>query len=218
MKITKQDLIGMGCDPDHVEDWFEIRKAKKKPFTGTALKRMMTESTKAGLTLPAAVQRCAEEGWIGFKADYVKVVTGSNGILIREKLNQFAVDVIVNNDYRSGMLSSVQEGLRLIPEDAKAIMILLGDQPMIKTEVIDMLIEAYNNNAERIVVPTYKGKKGHPLLIDISFSTEIEKLDPEQGLRQLLIQNPEEILEVEVDTSSILKDIDTKEDYKLAIK
>ena len=72
MTITKQDLISMDCDSDHVEDWFAIRKAKKKPLTQTALKLMVTEAGKAGLTLPEAVQKCAEEGWLGFKASYVK--------------------------------------------------------------------------------------------------------------------------------------------------
>ena len=71
MKITKEDLVSMGCDPEHVEDWFEVRKAKRKPLTETALKRMVTEATKAGLTLRDAVEKCAEEGWLGFKASYV---------------------------------------------------------------------------------------------------------------------------------------------------
>jgi hypothetical protein len=72
MTITKQDLIDLGCDSDHVDDWFTIRKAKKKPLTETALKLMRTEAGKAGLTLPQAVQKCAEEGWLGFKAFYIK--------------------------------------------------------------------------------------------------------------------------------------------------
>ena len=71
MNITPQDLISMGCDPIHVEDWFAIRKAKKKPLTETALKRMGTEANKAGLVISEAVQKCAEEGWLGFKAEYM---------------------------------------------------------------------------------------------------------------------------------------------------
>ncbi len=147
------------------------------------------------------------------KADHVVVVTGGHGSEIRNKLNRFAVDVIVNSDYLSGMLSSVQAGIRSLPSDTKAAMIMLGDQPMVKTEVIDQLIEAYNNHAERIVIPVYKGKRGHPLLVDMSFRQDIEKLDPEKGLRQLIMENPDEVLEMDVDTPSILKDIDTKTDY-----
>ena len=71
MNITQQDLIEMNCDPEHVEDWFSVRKAKKKVFTGSALKRMQTEAAKAGISLAMAVQMCAEEGWLGFKAEYM---------------------------------------------------------------------------------------------------------------------------------------------------
>lgn len=152
------------------------------------------------------------------KADHVSVVTGSYGTEIRDKLSRFAIDVVNNDEYKSGMLSSVQAGLRFVPKHVKAVMILLGDQPMIKKEVINLLIEAYNNHAERIVIPVYEGKRGHPLLVDMSFKQDIEKLDPLKGLRQLIIENPEEILELEVDTPSILKDIDTKEDYERMMK
>jgi molybdenum cofactor cytidylyltransferase len=111
------------------------------------------------------------------------------------------------------MLSSVQSGIKAVPRYIKAAMILLGDQPMVQTEVINQLIEEFTNHAERIVIPVYKGRRGHPLLVDMSFSEEIESLDPEKGLRQLLAEHPDEVLETEVNTSSVLKDIDTKQDY-----
>ncbi len=148
------------------------------------------------------------------KADHVVVVTGDHGPGIREKLSQFFIDMIVNRDFESGMLSSVQAGLRAVPQNTKAAMILLGDQPMIKTEVIDQMIETYSGHAGRIVLPVYKRKRGHPLLVDMSLREEIESLDREKGLRQLLNRHSDEILEMEVNTSSILKDIDTKEDYE----
>lgn len=79
MKITKQDLIDMGCDPDYVEDWLEFRKLKKKPVTSSVIKRMTTEATKAGITLADAVQMCAEHPWIGFKAEYMPTPRNANG-------------------------------------------------------------------------------------------------------------------------------------------
>ena len=147
------------------------------------------------------------------RADHIVVVTGSHSAEIREKLNRFAVDVIFNADHESGMLSSVQAGIRALTRDTKAVIFMLGDQPMVKTEVIDQLIDVYHNHAERIVVPVYRGKRGHPLLVELSLRHQIENLDPQKGLRQLLLDNPDEVLETEIDTPSILKDIDTKKDY-----
>ncbi len=158
------------------------------------------------------IETVAEKALLS-KADHIVVVTGGYGPEIRNRLNRFAVDVIVNRDYEAGMLSSVQAGIRALPPGTRAAMIMLGDQPMIETEVIDHLIRVYNNHAHRLVIPVYNGKRGHPLLVDLSFRDAIETLDPQVGLRQLILDNPEEVLETEVDTPAILKDIDTKKDY-----
>ena len=147
------------------------------------------------------------------KADHITVVTGAHGPVVRNKLSRFDIDIVVNPDHEAGMLSSVQTGIKALPEDTRAVLILLGDQPMVETGVINHLIDEYHSHAERIVIPVFKGKRGHPLLLDMSFKPEIENLDPEKGLRQLLADHPGEILETKVDTSSILKDIDTIEDY-----
>ena len=101
MKITKEDLLSMGCDPDHVDDWFEVRKAKKKPLTGTALKHMQTEATKAGLTLHDAVQKCAEEGWLGFKASYVSAPHFNAFNADPAKANKAAVRANLRNIYNT---------------------------------------------------------------------------------------------------------------------
>lgn len=70
--MKADDLISMGCDPEHVEDWLAVRKLKKKPLTKTAVKRMITEAGKAKMTLAQAVEECAANGWLGFKAEYVQ--------------------------------------------------------------------------------------------------------------------------------------------------
>ena len=101
MKITKQDLIDMNCDPEHIDDWFAIRAAKKKPLTSTAVKRMQTEAEKAGLTLAQAVQKCAEEGWLGFKAEYMPKPSfnafNGSGFVSEPKTNKQAVRESLRN-------------------------------------------------------------------------------------------------------------------------
>lgn len=90
MNITKTELISMGCDPEHAEDWLSVRKTKKKPLTRTALKRMISEAEKAGITLAQAVQICAEEAWLGFKAEY---------IANRQKQQRESVSLAMRNIY-----------------------------------------------------------------------------------------------------------------------
>ena len=69
--ISAIDLASWGCNQQHAEDWLAVRKSKKKPLTMTALKRMQSEAKKAGITLAQAVEECASQGWLGFKASYM---------------------------------------------------------------------------------------------------------------------------------------------------
>ena len=90
MTITKQDLIDLGCDPDYLDDWIAYRKQKKKPITQSVIKRMTTEAGKAGITLADAVEICAGEPWVGFKASYIanqnKNVQQQNKAIVSESL------------------------------------------------------------------------------------------------------------------------------------
>lgn len=71
MKITKDDLINMGCNPDHVDDWFQIRKEKRAPsLTSTAWERIANQFAKAGLTIPEGVEACGQYEWRGFQAEW----------------------------------------------------------------------------------------------------------------------------------------------------
>ena len=63
------------------------------------------------------------------------------------------------------------------------------------------------------MIPVYNHRRGHPLLVDMKYRKEIEKLDLEKGLRALRHLFPQDVLEVEVDEPGILLDIDTREDY-----
>jgi len=147
-------------------------------------------------------------------ADNVLVVVGCDNEKIEQKLQSLQPVIARNPNYKEGMLSSVQTGIKALPEEVEASIILLGDQPMVRTEVIDLLIQAYRKGEKGIILPCFKGRRGHPLLVDLKYRVEILHLNPEKGLRELLQKYPADIEEVEVETEAILKDIDTPEDYQ----
>jgi molybdenum cofactor cytidylyltransferase len=118
-----------------------------------------------------------------------------------------------NKNYRRGMLSSVQCGFRNLPDRAEAAFVALGDQPMIPADVFNLIIAAYRRSKKGILVPVYKGRRGHPLLIDKKYKNTIERLDPSEGLRALVYQTSDDLQEVECNTPGILRDIDTEQDY-----
>jgi xanthine dehydrogenase accessory factor len=152
------------------------------------------------------------------KAENILVVLGSDKKNVEKKINHPKVLTVENKNFKEGMLSSIRCGINSIPGHVKASIIQLGDQPMVKTEVIDNLIGTYKNGQKGIIIPTFEGKRGHPILLDLKFRKEINSLDSETGLRGLLFNHPEEIQEVEVNSDDILKDIDTPEDYQKELK
>jgi molybdenum cofactor cytidylyltransferase len=141
------------------------------------------------------------------------VVLGSAKDQILGIIKHLPVEFCYNEKYRNGMLSSVRCGFRNLPEEYKAVIVFQGDQPMIEPWVVTRLISAYRQTKKKIVIPVYKKKRGHPLLIDRKYRDEIYKLDDRLGLRSLAAKFPRDVLEVVVNTPDILRDIDTKEDY-----
>ena len=152
------------------------------------------------------------------KTDKSLVVLGSRAVKIREKIKEFPVKISVNSKFRAGMLSSIQWGFETLPENTLAALIILGDQPSIHSSIINRIIDAYKQTGKGIVIPVYRKKRGHPILIDIKYRDEVRQLDHGTGLCALVHNHTEDILEVEVDSPGILKDIDTVEDYNEQIK
>ena len=155
---------------------------------------------------------------VSSKVEQTLVILGSDREKTEEKIKNYPVKVVYNRDFRSGMLSSVQCGFKSLPEETRAVLVVLGDQPKISTTVINKLIDAYKSSGKGIVLPVYKKERGHPVLIDVKYGEEVENLSPEAGLRGTVYNHPEDILEVDVETSSIFQDIDYMEDYKKELK
>ncbi len=147
----------------------------------------------------------------------VMVVVGSHREQIQEQIVNYPVKFCVNENYMDGMLSSVICGFRALPDDAKAALIFLGDQPQIPSPVTDLVISAWVRSRKGIIIPTFNGRRGHPALIETRYKTEIERLDPKKGLRALSEKFKDDVLEVECSIPEILRDIDTPEEYEYEI-
>lgn len=144
----------------------------------------------------------------------IMVVLGSHREQILEQIVNYQVNVCVNENYMDGMLSSAICGFRALPASAKAALIFLGDQPQIPSHVAGLVIETWLQSKKGIVMPVFNGRRGHPVLIETRYKTEIEKLDPNKGLRTLSEIFKDDVIEVECDVPEILRDIDTPEEYE----
>ncbi len=148
----------------------------------------------------------------------VLVVLGASHQAIGSGLRNYAVETVLNAHYREGMFSSVQCGLRALPGSTEGVLILLGDQPMIGTGVMNDMIDRFRKSDSGILVAACQGRRGHPVLIGSRYFSELLEFPSGSSLRQLLERHPEDIEELETRSPEILRDIDTEKDYREELK
>jgi molybdenum cofactor cytidylyltransferase len=144
----------------------------------------------------------------------VIVVLGHLADRVRAVLGQRPVQIVVNEAYRDGMLSSVQCGVRAIGREQDAVLFALGDQPHVGSQVVGEVMRAYRIGDAGIVIPRYHGKKGHPIVINLlRYREAILNLPPHVGLNALMQEYADDVRWLDVETEDIIRDIDVPEDY-----
>jgi len=146
--------------------------------------------------------------------DQVVVVVRPDRAGIAAALAGRSVTWVVNPDPASDMLGSVRCGLRAVPESCEALLVALGDQPGIRADVIAEMVRLFRETQCPLVVPAFRGRRGHPVLIALRYRDEILTGHGAAGLRGLLQAHAAEISEVSVDSADVLEDMDTPEDYQ----
>ncbi len=152
------------------------------------------------------------------KVSEVIVVLGSRADEVTEKIAFKPVKTVVNPDYQQGMSTSVIAGLRLIDSSALAVMIALGDQPLINSQAINRLIEEFCNHDKGIAIPTYQGRRGHPVIFAMKYKEKLLELKGDIGGREIIDRYPDDVLEVAVNCEGIYIDIDTNKQLLERIK
>ena len=159
----------------------------------------------------AAIEWIAEV--VGQRLDEVVVVLGHRAEEIAPVLAPYPVRWVVNADYQTGMLSSVQCAVREV-DAAADYLICLGDQPRLSGAVVDQVLQARTQVGAGIIIPTASGKRGHPVLIRNAYRAEILGLPLDVGLNAVTRGHPEDTYELPVAEEAILTDMDTPADYQ----
>lgn len=143
------------------------------------------------------------------------VVLGHAADQVRSGVSFGGAIVVENAEYSKGQTSSLQAGLRALPEGVKAFMLFPADHPLITADEIRPLIDEYRRrrHERQIFVPSYNLKRGHPVLFDVSMRDELLRLPPDTPARRVVDLHPGRIAYVEIPTAAILMDMDTPEDY-----
>ncbi|HEV8388279.1 MAG TPA: molybdopterin-binding/glycosyltransferase family 2 protein [Dongiaceae bacterium] len=160
------------------------------------------------------VARVVEQALAAELAEVI-VVCGHQEAEVRAALAGHGVRFVPCPDYAEGMSASLRCGLKAISADIDAALVLLGDMPRVGTGLLRRMIAAFNPTEGRaIIVPSFQGKRGNPVLWDRRFFAEMIALAGDVGARHLIGEHAELVTEIEAEDAGIFLDIDTPDAYR----
>src|SRR5258706_2991747 len=143
------------------------------------------------------------------------VVLGHNAAALEKKIRHLPVTILQNPDYKLGQLSSLVVALRALEgENVDGILLHLVDHPFIDPRLVARMVERFCESKQPIVVPVYKGRRGHPVIFSRRLFGELAAAPLDQGAKSVVRAHAAETLEVETEDEGITLDIDTPEDYR----
>lgn len=150
--------------------------------------------------------------------DTIFVVTGHEAERVCRALDGLPCRFVHNPDYANGLSGSVRAGFRqAVGEGASGVLVMLGDMPSLPKEAIAAVLEAAAADPDRAVQAMHAGKPAHPIWLPARLVTLADRLEGDRGLRGLIAESGEPILDVEVEVAAT-DDIDTPQDFARALE
>lgn len=144
----------------------------------------------------------------------IVVVLGHHAEEIRRATNLEGTQVVVNEKYTLGQTSSLQAGLRKLTEfEIEAVVLWLVDHPAVSAETVAKLVTEFHKSKPPVVIPHYRGERGHPVLISRALFEEILKLAVDEGANTVIRKHRSKMQCVEVDDPGVRLDVDDPEAY-----
>ncbi len=157
-----------------------------------------------------AIRRCIDALHTA-GVETIILVLGANKKDILPVISGLPVCVTFNERPESEMADSVRTGLSAVDHSSSGVLISLSDHPLVLPETIRSLMSAHHICPGRIIVPAYKGRRGHPCLFPLQV---VKRLLPGKTLRDIIQEEPGNVRLVDVPDEGIILDMDTREDYR----
>ena len=126
-----------------------------------------------------------------------RVVLGAHAEAIAKAIALQPTDVVINEDWEKGQLSSIQAALRTLPPETDGILLCLIDHPLVSATLVGDLIERFDATRKNIVLPLYEGRRGHPVIFSSALYDELLRAPQETGARAVVWAHAKEIEEVQ---------------------
>jgi CTP:molybdopterin cytidylyltransferase MocA len=153
------------------------------------------------------------------RINLTRVLLGAGAEKIREKLKLDPAVVVVNPEWETGQLSSIQAALRSLPQGmTEGILLCLVDHPLIGAGLVYSLIKQFDSSGKSIVIPTYKGKRGHPVVFRSTLYDELLAAPLDLGARAVVWAHAACVLEVPTDEEGVILNLNDPDTLKRAME
>ena len=152
------------------------------------------------------------------KVEGVVVVLGADEPEVRKGAGFSGEKVIVNHRHQEGMSSSLKLAIRSVGRGTGAVMVVLGDMPLLSAETVDLLIDAYDASRPKAAVPICSGRRGNPVILDRSLFPQVMNLRGDVGAKSVIAENEGAVLEVAVEDRGVLVDVDDPAGYRTMLE
>jgi molybdenum cofactor cytidylyltransferase len=124
-----------------------------------------------------------------------RVVLGAHAEPIAKTIALAADEIVINTDWEKGQLSSIQAAIRSLPDGTDGLILCLIDHPLISGDLVNELIEQFYAKREKIVLPVYEGRRGHPVIFPAALYEELLRAPADKGARAVVWAHAADVLE-----------------------
>ena len=145
--------------------------------------------------------------------DELIIVLGyQDKIIKRIILKNKKIKFFLNENFNSGMASSIKIGVKNLSKKTHAFFICLADMPLVNKHIYDKMIKHTNN--KEIIIPFYKNQQGNPVLFSIKMKDEIMNIKGDLGAKEILKANKDKIFNLEINNQGVLKNYNTLDSFR----
>ncbi len=148
------------------------------------------------------------------------VVLGADAEAIRAKLPEIEpASIVVNPDWRAGQLSSIHAAIRSFSiETTEGLILCPVDHSLISAKIVAQLIGEFDSSGKQVILPAYRGRRGHPVIFRAALYEELLAASPEIGARQVVWAHAKDVAEVPTEEEAIVLNLDDPETLHRAIQ
>jgi molybdenum cofactor cytidylyltransferase len=145
-----------------------------------------------------------------------RVVLGAHAEPIAKAIPLAADEIVINEDWEKGQLSSIHVAIRGLPHGTDGLLLCLIDHPLISGDLVNDLITQFYTTRASIVLPTYEGRRGHPVIFAASLYEDLLRAPIEKGARAVVWAHASEIAELATNEEGCLLNLNDPETMRRA--